>query len=116
MPKKRLSLQTLCEVGAGLPAAAFNRELRLVIEDCQERMHDMSPRKVTMTLEIRPKENGPGLVDVTITTNNSVPKQRTRSYEMGLTDKVGMEFRPDVPDDVNQSSFEDLKEKNDHVE
>lgn len=109
MPEQVLMLKNLTAVDHGYAAAVFDRELSKIVEDCRDRYGDQSPRAVTLTVQVRPQKHGDGAtVDVELLVNAKVPKQRTRMYQMGLTGKNTLLFRPDSPEDVRQMTTGDM--------
>lgn len=80
-----LNLDNLKELDGGRLRAAFDAELKKVLEDLQDRPGMKQPRKVTMTLDIKPEVDEQGeLYNVVVQfhVTHKIPSRRTQQYSM----------------------------------
>lgn len=112
--KKKLTLKNLHLLDNGLADKTFDRHLQAAIEDCYQRPEDKTPRKVVMTIMLRPDMRNSGLdgVDADIEFATVVPKMRTRPYRMDIMTNRGhaesLMFHPDLPLDPDGKTIMDV--------
>lgn len=118
MPQMRLTLESLKELDTGTINAAFEHHLRAAVNDCYQRPEDNKERKVTMTFNLTPDFRNGGcesvIVDVDFVTK--VPLMKTKAFRMTPTinrgQADGLLFHPDLPDQPDGRSIQDLSESN----
>lgn len=106
---KCLTLQTIGDLDRGKVALAFNHALRVATLDVLDRPADKTARKVTLTVELRPKlDKHSAALDVIeneFIIKTTVPNQRSASYPM-VADQEGRQiFKPGSPFDPRQGAF-----------
>jgi len=112
MGKQRLTLQSLTGLDSGVPAGAFQAELRKVVEDCIKRPGLDSVRKVQLDVHIKPCVDSRGvceIANVEFEVSSSIPKQRTREYQMEVHAKGELLFNELSPDDVHQQTLDEVE-------
>lgn len=109
--KKILTLDSLKGLNAGLPAAAWQKELEHIVKDCVDRPGDSSPRTLTLTLAMVPKEeNGTcDAVEAEIEIKAKVPPRRSRKYEMGVNAKGVVSFNDESPESIKQGTLDEVE-------
>ncbi len=101
----QLTLENLKDLDFGKIGAAFNAELAHVTKDCLDRPGDTKCRKVSIMFILVPTPdtigNGqPGdVIHVGCEISSSVPKRRTRIYEMSPRVNGMLTFHPESPED-----------------
>jgi hypothetical protein len=111
------SLEALQHLDGGKAAIAFRRAVDDCVRDCQDRPLDDKARKVTLELSITPvAEEDPEFdnsyrassVEGQFKIATTLPKRQTKPYSFGIDAKGRMFFSRTSPDNVQQSTFEDL--------
>lgn len=81
-----LSLATLAHLDRGVLAATVDDEINKAIADCDDRPHDDTARKVTLTIIVKPVLDATGChltsTAVDFAVSSSLPKLTTRTYDM----------------------------------
>lgn len=109
---KKFELSALSDLDGGRVNIAFNQALSRVIGDCEDRPGEKTARTVTMQLAVVPVLDESGVCDdakVQIVITDSVPKRKTRVYDMALKKNqkgASLLFRPDSLDEVEQDTFD----------
>lgn len=100
-----LTLENLKDLDFGKIGVAFNAELAHVTKDCMDRPGDTKSRKVTISFILAPSEDSTGrgqpgdVIHVGCEIASSVPKRRTRVYDMSPRVNGSLTFHPDSPAD-----------------
>lgn len=111
------SLEALQHLDGGKAAVAFRRAVEDCVRDCQDRPLDDKARKVTLELSITPvagedpefensfrAEGVEGQFKIATT----LPKRQTKPYSFGIDAKGRMYFSRNSPDNVNQTTIDDI--------
>jgi hypothetical protein len=97
---------TMHKLDNGLLGAMMQHAMKQCVEDIGERPADKSPRKVIITLEMKPVlDKSSGVLDhigLEYVVDTRVPKQRTNQYPMLLGDGNRLLFNPHSPSDPRQ--------------
>ncbi len=110
MPLKTLTIETLGEMGDEFIGAAFRVELERIARDLTDRPQLEAKRKLTLALEFTPRTNSRGVCEracVGVELKTSLPNQKVELSEVSVSANGKMAFRPDSPEDVNQTTFKD---------
>lgn len=101
-----LSLETLGEVDNGVIVAAFDKALRQVFLDLDDRPDLKTARTLTLTLKMKPLNDKSQLIraDVEFDVKVAIPSKKSVAYPM-LPTNDGLEFQPDIPDNPRQRSL-----------
>lgn len=105
---EKFQLSALSVMDGGRVEVAFAQALQRVIGDCEDRPGEKSARTVTLQLAVVPVLDASGVCDdakVQIVITDSVPKRKTRIYDMAMKKtKQGPQllYRPDSLDEVDQ--------------
>lgn len=118
MPQKKLSFANLPDLDFGMIDKTFDAHVKAAANDCYDRPTDQTARKVVMTLVLKPQMSGRDLdsINAEVEFSTVLPKMRTKVYSMqpiinkGKAD--GLLFHPDLPDDPEGTSIQDLAERN----
>ena len=101
----QLTLENLKDLDFGKIGVAFNAELAHVTKDCLDRPGDTKARKVAITFILAPTADTIGngspadVVQVGCEISSSVPKRRTRIYQMSPRVNGMLTFHPESPGD-----------------
>ena len=106
------NLENLVQLDFGKVGLAFNSEVERVVQDCQDRPGDEGQRKVSVTFNFKPKlePSGPlecDRVAVECEVTSSIPKRRTRIYDMMPRRDNKLLFNPDLPLEPEESTLYD---------
>lgn len=116
MPKNLLlSLENLKELDFGKADEAFQGELAHVVKDCQDRPLDKTARKVTLTFLLKPEAHTDSMshqpdcerILVGLEITGSVPKRRTRVYDMLPRQDGTLVFHSESPSDADANLLYD---------
>jgi hypothetical protein len=105
-----LTLDSLQNLDMGKAFEAFQGHLRRVGQDCLDRSNDPKPRKVTFELAVVPVTEPNATcerVKVQIHVSSTLPKHRTRVYDMAIRANGGMVFSEDSPENFDQTTIFD---------
>jgi len=105
---EKFQLSALAEMDGGRINVAFAQALARVVGDCEDRPGEKSARTITLQVAVVPILDASGVCDdakVQMVITDSVPKRKTRIYDMAL--KKGKQgphllFRPDSLDEADQ--------------
>lgn len=106
---KSFDLQSLARIDGGRIAIAFEQALRRVVQDCDDRPGEDRARTVTMSLACKPVLDSDGLCedcDVQISVTDSVPKRKSKIYNMSLRKGGHLLFNDDSLDNVDQETLD----------
>ena len=105
--KRKFNLAALPVIDGGMINAAFNRALRRCEEDIRDRPGEDKPRKVVLTVELSPIRDQRARLDtiaVAFDIDDSIPKRRSKTYEM-LPTEDGALFDELSPDDAHNGTL-----------
>jgi len=108
-----LSLEELKNLDFGKVDEAFKLHIRRVAMDCLDRPVDAKPRKVVLEVGIVPVTNDDGTADrvrVQMHVSSTVPKHRTRVYDLALRKNAQLVFSADSPENFDQTTIFDDEE------
>lgn len=108
MSLEKLTFESLADLDNGRVRAAFDHALSEVQRDLADRPVDKRPRKVTLTLELKPVPAETGELhsaQVSAHLDYKIPKRRTRDYDMRSIGG-GLVFNEMSPDDVRQTTID----------
>lgn len=106
-----LKLETLKDLDFGRPAVAFELATQDAVRDCNDRPGDKRPRKVTMEFVIIHCIGDEGQCDgVTgeFKIKTTIPHRQTKPYSFGINRKGQLFFSEESPNNVDQSTFDDV--------
>lgn len=110
MAVHELTLSTLKdELEGGRVGAAFDLELKRIVQDCEDRPGDDKPRKVTIELTIEPVKDESGFCEQVwgrVHVSSSVPKRKTKPISFGVRRGGMLVFNDLSEDDINQMTIE----------
>lgn len=112
---EKFTLASLATIDGERIAIAFEQALKRVANDCDDRPGEKKPRTITLQLSIVPVLDAAGIADdckVQATITDSVPKRKTRSYDMTMKKGGHLMFHPESVDDHSQEvmDFKDDEE------
>jgi hypothetical protein len=104
-----LTLEALGEFDDGRIGKLFDRLLQELAVDCGERPTDARPRKLRMTLELKPVGNEEDVdVQMEVEADGRVPPRRTRPYRFlpgHGANKGKLLFNVNSPDNPHQTTL-----------
>lgn len=95
---KGLTLEGISKIDGGRFAEAFQRHLLRVGQDCYDRPGDSKERKVSLSVSVKPKLDQDGMcesVDLQLETTSTVPKHRSKKFDMGLKPNGNVLYQED---------------------
>lgn len=111
MPMVELSLSSMQELDDGRVAAAFIAELKRVVLDCIDRPGDSSARKVQLLFTLTPVIADDGTCESAFgefKIKSAVPDRKTKGYSFNVNKKGHLIYSSTSPDNVDQTTFDDL--------
>lgn len=111
--KVQLDFGQIAELDQGRIAAAFNKELGRVVEDCVRRPDNKTPRTVTLQVKVAP-DGSDGVCDRTMiefTTHSKLPPRTSRAYQTETDGKGKLLVNPESPDDIKQMTLDEAAAK-----
>ena len=112
-------LENLRLLDFGKIGAAFNAETERVVKDCTDRPADEASRTVSIKFSFTPALDKTGTcvdcdkVKVECEIQSTVPKRRTRIYEMTPHQDGQLSFNPDLPEEPEDQTLYHADEKRD---
>ena len=106
---KEFNLAALAEMDGQRIAIAVDAALKRCVMDCEDRPGEDKARKVVLNLELTPDMDVNGNCDnVTVRAfvNDTVPKRRTKKYNMSLRHGGRLAYQPDSLDNPEQDAFD----------
>lgn len=106
---QKFDLANLATIDGGRIAIAFEQALKRVAMDCDDRPGEKKDRTITLQLAVAPKLDVDGLAeecDVQITVSDSVPKRKSKVYNMSMRKGGHLLFHPDSVDNHAQETME----------
>lgn len=116
MSKIVLSLESLDKLDDGRVAIAWRMAVASAIRDCVDRPGDKAVRSVTLRLDVKPTQGDFGQCDGAVgefQIITKVPVRRSKPYSFGLSNKEGLAFSSESPENVDQQTFAELAEHED---
>lgn len=110
MSLETLSLETMAMVDYGKIDAALQLHLKRAGQDCMDRPGDKNPRKVTLTISLKPVIQQDGDVtdvDAEFEISSTVPKHRSRPIHMMPRRGGHLVFTPESPDNAEQMTIDE---------
>lgn len=114
------SLRNLRLLDFGKIEVAFKKEVERVVHDCIDRPGDDHARCVVLKFNFAPKidesmggGNDCDLVAVECEIQSTVPKRRTKIYDMRPHATGQLSFNPDLPDEPDGETLYDEDERKD---
>lgn len=108
---KDLTFETLGLLDDGAAGVIANAELRIALNDLEERGHeDGKVRKVVFELEMQKIANNK--VAARLSAQAKIPARRTNDTSAGFREKAGeltLQFRDNNPENEEQPTFDDVK-------
>jgi hypothetical protein len=103
------SLENLKLLDFGKIGVAFSAEVQRVVKDCLDRPGDENARAVSIKFNFKPAaepgSNDCEQVNVECEITSSVPKRRTKVYQMQPHHNGKLSFNPDLPDEPDQDTL-----------
>lgn len=115
--QEKFTLGNLPLIDNGLIAEAFDREMKRLVKDCDERPLEEKPRVLMLSVKITPKPetSGRGIicdeVVVEFELTGKTPLQRTRLYTMKPKQDGSIMFHPDLESDPEGQTIMDEVER-----
>lgn len=113
MALRELNLEGLATIAGGRVDAAVNRQLKRAIADCEDRPGDKNPRKVVLTMLVRPVMLQDGAVtdvNVECEVSSVVPKYISKPVDCRLKAGQRAIFNDMSEDNVNQMTLDEAGE------
>ncbi|WP_010586285.1 hypothetical protein [Schlesneria paludicola] len=104
-----LNLESLHALGDGELGVLIRNQLQRISQDCVNRPHDTTKRKVILEISAAPIVNSHGEfthANIEVECKAKIPVFRTTPYQM-KADMNGFKFNQDFPDSIDQQSLLD---------
>ena len=114
MPMMELNLANLNELDDGRVSVAFMHELRRVVQDCMDRPGDTTARKVSLEFNLKPiiaEDGSCESADGDFKIKSTVPVRKSKNYSFNVNKKGHLIYSSNSPDDVDQTTFDDVDPK-----
>jgi hypothetical protein len=118
MPLTKLDLGNLGTLDERI-VLAFDTAVRTAVMDCDDRPGDKSPRIVTLEFKITPVVGEQGLCDGAegeFQIKTKVPARKSKTYSFSTNRKGHLIFSSTSPDNVDQTTFDDVNPNSGEVE
>lgn len=112
--KKRFTLETIGDLDSGKIAAAFETELKRVVDDLADRPGDKSCRRLALEVSFTPDASESGVCDgakVEFKVKTSVPHRRSREFSMAVNASGSLIFNTEAPDNARQGTLDEVRRK-----
>ncbi len=106
---EKFDLASLAKIDGGRIAIAFEQALRRVAQDCDDRPGEKKERSITLTLAVKPRLDEVGMCedcDVQVAVTDSVPKRKSKIYNMSLRKGGHLLFADESLDDHRQETLD----------
>lgn len=115
MAVKHARFSDLVTADGGLMDAVVSRHLDQMAKDCESRPNDTRPRKMTITVEVKPvvKDGVCSFADIDWASRYTPPSQRVGGTRMRLAPGKGFIVNPESLGDPNQHTIDELTDKHD---
>jgi len=116
---QKLELETLADLNDGGVGIQFNRLLADAVIDCHKRAGNVSERVVTLQVKIKPERHegdqagGCDNASVSVEMHTSVPKRKTRKFQMAVGRDNTLRFNNLSPDRVAQGTLDAIADMGD---
>lgn len=110
MALKELNLEGLASIAGGKVDAAVNMQLKRMIADCEDRPGDKNPRKVVLTMLVRPVMLQDGAVtdvNVECEVSSAIPKYISKPVDCRIKHGQRAVFNDLSEDDVDQMTIDE---------
>jgi hypothetical protein len=110
MALRELNLEGLSTIDGGRVDAAVNRHLKRAIADCEDRPGDKTPRKVVLTMLVRPVMLQDGAVtdvNVECEVSSTVPKHVSKPVDCRIKNGQRAVFNDMSEGDVDQMTIDE---------
>lgn len=110
--KKRFALETIKDLDGGKISAAFEAELKRVVDDLADRPGDKSVRRIQLEVAFTPDASESGVCDgsrVEFKVKTSVPHRRSREFSMQVNAAGALIFNTEAPDNAPQGTLDEMK-------
>lgn len=108
-PLVLFTLSTLPSLDDGNLANDFDATLASLVKDCLARPGVKKRRQVSIVIDIDPVPNADGScddVEVNVQVTSKAPAKLVRPYRMRATQKGGLKYSPDSPDNPDQQALD----------
>lgn len=109
--RQLLNFSTIGDIDGGRVIESFNQRLAAIVDDCRDRALLDKPRKLVLSIEIRPiPEDGTANLHgctVSADINSVLPKTESREFDMRVT-AGGLVFNDLSHDDADQLTIDDV--------
>lgn len=106
---EKFSLASLSTIDGERIAIAFEQALKRVVQDCDDRPGEKKERTVTLTLAVKPRLDVDGLCedcDIQVAVTDSVPKRKSKVYNMSLRKGGHLLYNNESLDNVEQDTMD----------
>lgn len=106
---EKFGLKSLGTMDGERISIAFEQALKRVIQDCDDRPGEKKERTVTLTLAVKPRLDADGMCedcDVQVAVTDSVPKRKSKVYNMALRKGGLLVYNDDSLDNVDQETMD----------
>lgn len=106
---EKFGLAALAKIDGERIAIAFEQALRRVVQDCEDRPAEKTERKLSLTLSVKPRLDPDGMCDdcdVQMSVTDSVPKRKSKIYNMAMKKGGHLLFNDDSLDNVEQETMD----------
>jgi hypothetical protein len=116
--KQQLSLASMKDVDSGKINAAFDHELKRIIEDCHDRPGMNKPRKLVLEVLLLPNcgtdanELYCESVAAQIRVDSRIPGRKTKVYTLDTKPSGAAYFNADAPENPDQMTIDDEIDRN----
>jgi hypothetical protein len=111
--KIKLGLSSLKELDMGKIAAAFDHEMRHVVNDCLDRPGDETARTVSLCMKMVPDCDSTGVAE-TVTAEfvikSTVPPRTSKKYQLQTHRNGHVLVNPESPEDITQGTLDEVLE------
>jgi hypothetical protein len=110
MAAKLARFLDLVQADGDLMNAVVSKHLDQMAKDCESRPGDTRPRKLTISIEMKPvvKDGVCGFTDIDWQSKYTPPSQRVGGTRMRVAPGKGLIVNPESADDPNQHTIDEL--------
>lgn len=106
---EKFTLGSLSTMDGERIAIAFEQALKRVVQDCDDRPGEKKERTVTLTLAVKPVLDADGMCEdcnVQVAVTDSVPKRKSKIYNMTVRKGGCLVYNDDSLDNVDQETMD----------
>lgn len=106
---EKFSLKSLAAMDGERIGLAFEQALKRVVMDCEDRPGESKERTISLTLAVKPRQDASGFCDdcnVQILVSDSVPKRKSKVYNMSVRKGGHLVFNDDSLDNAKQETMD----------